>query len=174
MNKSKLDKLKDIIKLSAFFNVVDLANILSELMTEKEKKDYVPMICHKSIYREFKTYVVVAEKYLSDEEKMYGDLVPETWVHNMFNSGSYFGIYHSDIENEDVQNKDVTYGLGSESIFIPTSHGYINKFMDYLFALQLSNNGKRLTYEEMQVALNDFLELEKDKPKQKIKKPNNK
>ena len=46
---------------------------------------------------------------------------------------------------------------------------YINDFIKYLYILQVKNNGRHLTYEEMQEALNDFLELERNKPKQKIK-----
>ncbi len=48
-------------------------------------------------------------------------------------------------------------------------YDYVNEFIDYLFELQLINDGKHLTYEEMEVALNNFLELEKDNSKTKIK-----
>ncbi len=49
----------------------------------------------------------------------------------------------------------------------------VNTFIEYLFVRQFQNNGKRLDYYEMQKAMNDFLELEKDKPKQKIKEKDN-
>ena len=58
---------------------------------------------------------------------------------------------------------------------------YVKNFIEYLFDLQVQNDGKQLTYEEMKKALNDFLELEKQKEVKaskvkvrKIKKPNNK
>lgn len=50
-------------------------------------------------------------------------------------------------------------------------HKYVRDFIEYLFDLQVQNNGKQLSYDEMQVALNDFIVLKNklDKPKQKIK-----
>ena len=46
---------------------------------------------------------------------------------------------------------------------------YVQDFVKYLFELQIKNNGSRLMYEQMNASLNEFLELEKGIPKQKIK-----
>ena len=46
---------------------------------------------------------------------------------------------------------------------------YVQDFVVYLFNLQVKHHGKRLNYEEMQKALNDFLALKETKPKIKTK-----
>lgn len=46
---------------------------------------------------------------------------------------------------------------------------YVQNFIIYLFNLQVQNQGKPLTYDEMHKALNDFLALEETKTKTKKK-----
>ena len=46
---------------------------------------------------------------------------------------------------------------------------YVQNFIIYLFNLQVQNQGKTLTYDEMHKALNDFLALEETKTKTKKK-----
>ena len=167
----------EIMKLSASFNVVDIANIIAELITKKEGKKFVTMIRHKNNYNTYKTYVVVTDEYMKNEDLMYGNVTSEAWVHNTISYGSYIDIYHSDIEDDDVENKDVTFEgiLASKyGIYVYSKNGnkntfknyeYVNRFIGYLFVLQLANNGKHLTYTELQDALAYFLEMEKDNHK---------
>ena len=55
------------------------------------------------------------------------------------------------------------------SLYNFEDYSYVQDYISYLFDLQVQNNGKQLSDDEMFNALNDFLELEKNKPKQKIK-----
>ena len=45
----------------------------------------------------------------------------------------------------------------------------VEDFIEYLFNLQVKNNGKRLKYEEMDKALDDFMEKAQEKPNTKRK-----
>ena len=48
-----------------------------------------------------------------------------------------------------------------------SDYEYIIDFITYLATLQIGKNGASLTREEMLIAVSDFLNLEKDKPKTK-------
>ena len=48
-------------------------------------------------------------------------------------------------------------------------YDYVQKYIKYLFDLQLQRDGKQLTLEEMNKALDDFLKLEETKPKSKAR-----
>ena len=60
------------------------------------------------------------------------------------------------------------------SLYDFEDYSYVQDYISYLFDLQVQNNGRQLTDDEMFNALNDFLSKEKDKPKQKIKEKDNK
>ena len=85
----------------------------------------------------------------------------------------------SDYEKND--KRTITFGFLLKAFDIshslPTSfshydfndYPYVQDFIVYLFNLQVKHHGKRLTYDEMNKALNDFIVLEETKPKVKIK-----
>ena len=97
-----------------------------------------------------------------------------------YNREEYIRVYYGNREVPE-KSKKITFEFllaeyGIENTYpVEVSHynfedySYVQDYISYLFELQVQNDGRQLTYEEMQRALNDFLELEKDKPKQKIK-----
>ena len=93
------------------------------------------------------------------------------WVINNYNYSDYekdkrmitFGFL---LNNYGIRNESTaTY-----SRYDFRDYDYVQDFIIYLFNLQVKNHGKHLTYDDMQKALNDFLELEKNVPKTKTKK----
>ena len=181
MTREELLKLNEIIKASASFNISDITNVLAKLISFKEKKNYIPVIYSNNNWDMIKFFAAIMEDFMFDNYRMYKyDSSRESFVSTMIGGEQigFIDIYHS-INDAGNLNKKIVFGrllLGGFNIECDPNYvtyrnfslyPYVNQFIDYLFELQLINDGKQLTYEEMVVALNKFLELEKDKPKTK-------
>ena len=89
-------------------------------------------------------------------------------------SGPSIGWYNY-VDYERDEKKFITfnfllrnYGLGDSkyatcSEYNFYAYDYVRDFITYIFNLQVENNGRILTYDEIHDALNKFLELEEDK-----------
>jgi len=201
---SQIEVLKDEVYKSiyhlygcAHFNNDAICKILADLASIYEDKNYVPVKFRTQPKQNYKYcddyYVIDASK--RDTYKELQDIDTLTYEDGFVVGSSLFN--KSDEENNEhiiemgflidrINNKlnlpydyriiqdinKIYYYIYSLTSF--SGREYIKDFIIHLFDLQVENNGKQLTYEEMQVALNDFLELEKDKPKLKIKEKDNK
>ena len=195
--QKELDDVQAKLKVfedSMYFNVCDITKILAKLVSNKEKDSYYPVFYDdRNLGHHFDAALNFAIVRAEDEEQAYRKFS------NFYNNesvsfdgqepiliGTVYYIYCTKVGKvRDPYKVDIAFKallseynvadiLSKEGICLYNfkDYQYINYFIKYLYILQVQNNGKHLTYEKMQVALNDFLSKEKDKPKQKIKEKN--
>ena len=170
--------LNEICRLSLCFNVTDITKILAELISNKEEESYIPLIFEVNDVKCNKVIFAISK---SNSEEVSNDENNQKLIHIDSISRN-----DDDLEVDEPYKKNITFkhlwqnyrvrGLDEITRLCNndfSNYEYVNKFLEYLFDLQVQNNGKHLTYEEMQAALNKFSELERNKPKQKIKQRNN-
>lgn len=99
----------------------------------------------------------------------YGDT--EKWIIKDYNLCDYEKSDKKEISFDFLLNFfDIKNQLpASLSYYDFIDYPYVRDFIIYLFNLQVQHAGKKLTYEEMHKALNDFMAVEETKPKAKIK-----
>ena len=190
--KEEKHKLSEIYISSIYFNIIDIIRVLTRLIELKEKKKHYPIVTEEPVRSEIHGYfagdkiqtfaIVQADNY----DEAFAKLTDYTHS-SLINSGNdniiiiggiLYNTYHRNVFNSDELNitfKSLIdkYTIDGEKDFSKCcentfdKHKYENNFIEYLFDIQVQNNGKHLTYEEMQVALNNYLNLEKNKPKTK-------
>ena len=204
-----LDEKLNIFTSSTYFNVCDITKTLAKLVSTKEEKSYHAVFYDDRNYGHHfgETARVIAivgaeDEYQADckfsdfynngcvisEEKEVPILIGTIYYQYYNKCGKR--IFNPDKVDITFKQLLIKYNIidfsnkGGICTYkfdeYPYNYPYINDFIEYLFELQL-NNGKHLNYEEMQKALNDFLESEKQKEVKtskvkvrKIKKPINK
>lgn len=177
---SKITKLKedekkiiDTIMRSTAFIPRRLAFAISYLVLAKEEKLYIPI--NGSNMNEYGLYYYIIlvnanelKKYPSLNICAYSDIIP---------------IYSAEIGKSNYDNQELTFShlrkkfeltvdLIKEynfkcNIHSFVGHEYIKDYITYIAMLQLKKDGESLTKEEMLIAVSDFLNLKKDKPKTK-------
>lgn len=165
-----------IISRSTYFFADDIIHILTDFINKYSKEEFNYYVCpnwknhyfYEIISKTNKSRIIFRAKYFQDLNEVIHLLAFE---HVLSEIGEkLFSVPNLQIVDKDQRAVEKTEG--SFDVYFskcPKAKDFIN----YLFGLQVQNNGKHLTYDEMQVALNDFLSKEKDKPKQKIKEKNN-
>ena len=169
------DKLR-IISESVYFDAMSITHILAEFIRRKYDD--------KTIFEEYMNYNSVSyaiEREENGERK------------TIFSTGNYFQYNFNEVhllafkymlselgaflfDNENLwlidRSQEGNVIKYEKDFDADNEYPEIKKFVEYLFSLQLQKNGDKLNFVEMKRALNDFLELEKGKPKQKIKEKN--
>ena len=183
--KIKNAELKRLLKSSLTFRTFDIIQIIADLLTIKENNSFGPIIYNKGVeFNGFRKVAISISKDFADKkaERKYAKYLKsvdpsENYIDIYYNAMCKCGpnlekLYYITFDKLlDKYDLFDDYALDS-TILCHTdfkNYEYVNEFIEYLFDLQVQNDGRQLTYEKMQKALNDFLELEKDKPKQKIK-----
>lgn len=190
IEKIKNYELRELVKSSLSFRTFDTVQILADLISIKENDSYGVLVSNKNTdLRGYRNVAIAISNYFgsSRAERKFAKSRKK-----LDDSQDYIIIYYSDMCHTDkdlnrleymtfrsLRNKydlfneyngNTIYGVPNISCYNDfVDYSYVYDFIEYLFDLQVQNNGKQLIYEEMQKALNDFLELEKGIPKQKIK-----
>ena len=190
--KNALDEkeqtLTKVIRSSSCFNITDVTKIVAELVSKKEKTTYIPFIFDVDVCdfwgrSHMDTFFTIAEsghemtvkhKCIDYAERSeYLQNINYPFIIDVINHSKYEGnprkadiTFYNIVEKYTNINFDKNTRICIKNL---DDCQYVTEFVNYLFELQFQNNSKHLTYEEMQVALNDFLELEKDISKTKIK-----
>lgn len=185
-------RLSEIYHSSMFFNIEDIIMILARLIELVEKKKYYPVVVEEAFTSEIHGYftgdkarnyaIVHADNWdeafskitdyihsslinLDDDNPIViGAVLYNTYQKTTFNHDGLDITFKRLLDKYSDGNKKKYEKCCQEDF---RKYEYVNDFIEYLFDLQVQNNGRHLTYDEMQVALNDFLKLEKDKPKTK-------
>ena len=182
-NKGRGEALR-IIAESVYFDAASITYVLADFL-EKKFNENILFLYHERGRSEYYTiekkgieYIEIFSTELYDRFNVYGEnlLAFEHMLSELGEqlfSNSKLWIVNRNLKGKIIQHVSVF----DEENKYPEAKDFIN----YLFELQIQNNGKHLTYEEMQKAMydflgkelqkamNDFLELERNKPKQKIK-----
>ena len=185
-NKERYDHLCEILKKSARFDE-SLVFLIAELMTYKEDYPYSPFIYEESevfLGTNFKNSNVgiASDDIISDY--MDNNIVINN---DFFDNKLGFIVFEKEsvvVENE-IENKIIDFYDFKETESYPREISfdfvlknfniknyrtnyefedfeYVQDYISYLFELQLKNNGRHLTYDEMDQALDEFLELENE------------
>ena len=187
--KKKQQKLYDFINKSAIFDE-SIVFLIAQLISFKEKEVYTPFKYKKYKFA-LKEYIediyigIAPEKKVSElmkkekvlryidpffQEKLGYEIFQKDTniVYNRSNNDNV--TYYQEIEND---RKEIAFNFLlndykiSNSYPVATSlynfedYEYVQEFIRNLFNLQIQNNGKHLTYEEMFTVMNKFLEPEK-------------
>ena len=171
------EKLRDILKKSLTFSSLDITRIIGYLLTIYENKLYVP------IYGNYYNY---GEKY----DYMY--LVPVDDFVALENKEKYFKHgWRSQYNNQLVivkEDNDFAHDINKnnghrltfshlldeygtsdigERVCIENfgDYPYIKEFISKVASMQIENDGKRLDKGELWMAMSDFINSKKDKPK---------
>lgn len=181
-------ELRQILKSSLSFRTFDVVHVLADLISIKENNSYGLLIYNKKTeLNNYRNIAIAISKYFGSNkaERKFAKSLK-----NIDESQDYIIIYYSDMCRCDKKLNRLEYmtftSLLNKYDLFNEYYGkyyyneskiscnncfeefpYINFFIEYLFDLQVQNNGKHLTYEEMQIALNNFLELNKNNPKTK-------
>ena len=190
--KEEKQKLSEIYISSIYFNIIDIIRVLTRLIELKEKKKHYPIVTEEPFRSEIHGYftgdkiqtfaIVQADNYDeafakltdythsslinsgNDNIIIIGGILYNTYQRNVFNSDELNITFKSLIDKYTIDGEK-DFSKCCKNTF--DKHKYVNNFIEYLFDIQVQNNGKHLTYEEMQEALNNYLNLEKNKPKTK-------
>lgn len=188
-----LEKLKntkkELSKLyisSAFFNTKDISKIIAKLISYKEGKEYKVLEWNNNDFIYVRNYCAICdnEKYdyyynyfsngiheISREQSdillmdnySYDDIDPLYETFNNRNISFDFLWSQYKFNNADYDYYDINL---CKSNF--NNYEYVKGFIYYLFNIQIMNNGKHLNYNELDEALNNYINLEKNK--KRIKK----
>ena len=175
----KRNKIIDSLMKSTSFVPSTLANAISYLILAKEGKIYIPIKTTYFYEQERKEYcdlILVDAEYLNvglPNKK----LCPYDSWENML------PIYSVPFNDENFDNRDLTFShLRKQfnidvdminkynfrcNIYDYQGHEYIKDFITYLAVLQVKMDGMTLPYDEMLIAVYDFINMSKDKPKTK-------
>lgn len=190
--KDRLAKIDDEAKSSVLFNAINLTKIIAELISDKEKQPYEPLILDVHFSNGFSRKIFIISKSENKEDICcyQKEFYSEETIN--FCCDNYYSIYIGSICYEDTHEKefnsdhnlpqiDLTFSflLYEQKIQLPVNNDciesmckflgyeYIKNFVEYLFELQFKNNGKQLSYEEMHQAMIDFTMLRKKSLTQK-------
>ena len=175
----KHGEILGIIGESVYFDAYSITKIISDFLNKTRNEGFHSYVREKEYSSCMVAYGVSTNSYNWNFESCdflrWYDNYPIHLIafeHMISELGAFL------FDNEElwiVNRKKAEKAERHECIFdAENKYPEVKDFIEYLFALQVQNNGVRLNYEEMQKALNDFLELEKDKPRQKIKEKDNK
>lgn len=154
---------------------------LTEYIGITEYKNIIEMNDPKSIDKLPNKYIIVTDE-IHYIEKRQGDnycyAVPIYNVSELSGSDKRDNQHHT-FAKSNILFKFILDGINaiypfsdiaSYSICEFSEHKYVRDYIEYLFDLQVQNNGKQLSYDEMQGVINNFIVLKNklDKPKQKI------
>ena len=181
-------ELKDIFIRSAFFNGSYMATIISKLISEKEGKHYVPI--HLGTYSKFKEgkpylYGIVKQekamgfnKYNINEEENeklfhsdtfipFGAFLMSKGYTNPITFDCIFNKVNIPVRIYSNANSEVIFSENKEYFGIKCiskfeDRDYVNKYLELLFDIRVKENGRPLSYQEMDDALNKFLKSEKE------------
>ncbi len=186
-NKMRYVEICDLINRSDMFDE-SLVFLIAELMSYKEGTHYSPFFYEekkpffKGYYKNTIVGIapdVVICDYIDNNKNNLKELFDNKTCYKVFNKGrgpaayqikdTKIGVY--DFENTMNNKKYISFNFLLKGFNIqnyPTyyefeDYKYVQDYINYLFELQLKNRGKHLTYEEMDKALDDFLNLEEEK-----------
>ena len=185
------NELKDIFIKSAFFNGSYMATIISKLISKKEGKHYIPV--HLGTYSKFKEgkpylYGIAKQEktidfnnYNSTDEDNEKVFYSDSFI--PFGAFLMYKDYSNPITFDCIFNKvnipvRVFCNSNSEVIFSENKEyygikcinkfedrDYVNKYLELLFDMRVKENGRKLSYQEMDDALTEFLKSEKEEKK---------
>lgn len=178
--------LKEILKSSLSFKTFDVINILAQLISIKENEEYKILVCNEAAnFKGYRTIGIAITKFFDGNRKI------RRFINQLKTSNNltdYIVIYYNPIckcESSLQKLETITFEslLNEYDLFnthkIDTSikcmnsfynYSYVNEFLSTLFNLQVQRNGEHLSYEEMQKALDDFLNKEKFNQNKRLKK----
>ena len=183
LNEEK-NRLSEIYNSSIYFNIIDIVRIIEKLIELQENKKYYPEVTEEAFRSEihgyftgdkFQTFAIVhADNYdeafakltdythssiinsSDDNLIIIGRIIYNTYQRTVFDHDELNITFKSLVDKYIIDNEqDVSKCC--ENTF--EKYKYVTDFIEYLSDLQVQNNGSHLSYEEMQVALNDFLKI---------------
>ena len=187
-DRDKANKLLLPLYTFSFFESRDLYEAIRDLVNRCENEHF---LSHTNIKQDYSEIYILRDDPQLNEEILFGNNSQELLnkikypdgfklgkvPNNSFDKINEIGfkflidMINSQI-NTDFSNAHYESLLSKVSNQLFENYPYVKSYIIYLFDMQLYNR-RYLNYLEMQKALNDFLELEKDKPKQKIKEKDN-
>ena len=190
------DDLLAMLNASAIFDE-SLIKLIADLISIKEAENYVPFMYKKESdifaseaftaqntwigitkYKNISMYIENRDiEELFKQKYGYNTIKISTTLANNEKEKPYIGLYDID---KDYQGKLFTFEfilnqIGEVGVYYPVGvcksdfkeFDYVRDYIKYLFDLQVERKGKRLNYEELRFALEDFLNQNKSKTKSK-------
>ena len=195
-SQNNLDYLINYFRESATFNSIQISGILAELATIIEGEKFVSVNV-KAYYTQpiLSNYYVFVSGIVKANKENTCKTVKDIYSMSVYD---YFGVGSCRIDCDDkfrdlwdnvTGGFDITFRClwrrldkskstilqnflfdSNDNFMDSVTPKYMIRFIEYLFDLRVQRNGKQLTYEEMQKAMNDFLKLEKNKQNKRLKK----
>ena len=183
--KKEKEKLNDILEKGLTFPSLDITRIIGYLLTIYENKLYIPIYGYyydSGKQYDYK-YLVPVDDFaaLENKEKYFkhgwrarynNQLVIVSEKHDSFqgidgNNGHRLTFSHL---LEEYGTNDVNERVCIENF---NDYPYIKEFVSIVASMQIEQNGKRLDKGELWMAMSDFINLQKDKPKTRELNKNN-
>lgn len=161
-------KLSKLYISSAFFNLKDISQTIADLITYTENKtysvvnwttnDYIYNRSHCAIYNKETNDKLLIDIYKydsldKDNNELNNRIISFIFLWSKFNFNDLdFDYYDINLCLTDFKRYE-----------------YVKDFIHYLFNLQIINNGRHLSDEELQKAMQDYIKLNQAKKKKRIK-----
>lgn len=177
--EARKKELEDISESSKVFNADDITNIMTRLMTKKEDTKYISFISIRNGFLSSTYFYAISRKekaseYESELKKCYTDA--DLLKYKKLDDLVFICREHYDevdLRHLNLEERKITFEflkmkpqVNDESVRICDSDfgnfDYLYVFIEYLYDLQVRNNGKQLSLEEMGNALDRFLKMDDD------------
>ena len=178
------EKLMRILTNGVSFHTHDIIKIIGYLLTMYENKLYIPVYGY---YYDFGNqydymYLVPVDDFIALENKEnYFKYGWKSRYNNQLVIVSEKNTHFQDIKTDkhritfshlldEYGTRDIDERVCIEKF---DDYPYIQEFISMVASMQIENNGKHLDRDELWMAMSDFINLQKDKPKTKELNKNN-